>query len=244
MSQSLRELLADGTAVIMCHELNSHKSEEFVLSKQSVPEVSDKSVDENKEQTSDENKIKASDFINRLKANTSINKCFSENPNKRQNTEDITDCQQKKPKKPKKNGSKGLTKYLEKHYNTEDKKDYETVFNTSFNKYGREVIPRTERPDFTQLFSDQNNSMNLTQISECSQDISDRTDDMAITLNKTSLNISVCLTDSDVDSEQTKHFTDESMALTAEETDANTTQLSISSDSEEIIVIRRIDFSN
>ena len=199
--------MADGTYNILCQELNSHQSEEIVTNESSAPaEIANDENNENNQQNSDkssDDKIKASDLINRLKANSSVN-----NSNKRQSGEEINDCSPKKIKKAKKNAAKGLPKFFAKHYDNSDQKDCETLFNTSFNKYGREIVPRSDRPDFTQLFVDENNEMDLTKVTEISE--ANRTSKMELTLNQSIVSQNVC---QDVTSQfsKTHHFSDQSM---------------------------------
>ncbi|CAG2121161.1 unnamed protein product, partial [Medioppia subpectinata] len=119
-----KELLADGTAVIKCQELNSLKVEDVV----SPPsEAIDPPVEQNV--------IKSSDFINRLKAKSKDRSVVTGEPSSAaaaptlpEEEAPTQDCS--RPKRSRKGSSKGLSKYLAKHYDTAVEDDVETVFNT------------------------------------------------------------------------------------------------------------------
>ncbi|CAG2109488.1 unnamed protein product, partial [Medioppia subpectinata] len=216
------ELLADGTAVIKCQELNSLKVEDVV----SPPsETIDPPVEQNV--------IKSSDFINRLKAKSKDRSVTGEPssaaaaPTLPEEEAPSQDCS--RPKRSRKGSSKGLSKYLAKHYDTAVEDDVETVFNTSYNKYGREVAPRTDQiSDFTQLFTDDNNMsvtfvapQDLTSAAVSGQTASQTTDAMSITLCDPSMvSMSVCDTTSTQDHQKTRCFTDEGLDMTSNSSDA------------------------
>jgi hypothetical protein len=137
----------------------------------------------------------------------------NESINKREGTEN--ESPKAKRVKKSKNSSKSLANYLEKHYNTNDSEDYETIFNTSINKYGRELVPRDERPEITQLFSDQNNEMDITRVCISSQELNETNNSVDISMKENSEKMSVNVTQSQTQIlNSTKYFTDNEMSIT------------------------------
>jgi hypothetical protein len=177
-------------------------------------ELKNKSFDENlnSDPNTIQEKINASNFINKLKKTNAVT---NESINKREGTEN----ESPKPKRVKKskNSSKSLANYLEKHYNTNDSEDYETIFNTSINKYGRELVPRDERPEITQLFNDQNNEMDITRVCISSQEltINETNNSMDISMKENSQKMSVNVTQTQTQIlNSTKYFTNNEMSMT------------------------------
>ncbi len=189
-----RELHSDGTTSVMNHELKNKSFEENL----------------NPEENTIQEKINASNFLNKLKKTNAVT---NESINKREGTEN--ESPKAKRVKKSKNSSKSLANYLEKHYNTNDSEDYETVFNTSINKYGRELVPRDERPEITQLFNDQNNEMDITKVCISSQELNKTNTAIDISMKENSEKMSVNMTQSQTQIlNTTKYFTNNEMSMT------------------------------
>jgi hypothetical protein len=110
-----------------------------------------------------------------------------------------------KPKRVRKNSTKSFANFLERHYDKEDDEDYHTIFNTSVNKYGREVASRQERPDLTELFRDESCAMDITKVTDTCNET--RTDE---TLNLTA---PMSIQGDSQTSDDTKRFTDCQMEM-------------------------------
>ena len=167
---SFRELHSDGTTIILNQELKNKSADEqlpdlidfnneteenvklVIVSSETQDKLpEDKSADP-KLNTRQSNKFNVKSFINQLESQASISKSFTL---KRVHNKAPGNFKNSKQKK------NPMQAYLSKHYDENNEDDYETIFNTSVNKYGRELVPRDERPELTQLFT--NVDMDLDQ---------------------------------------------------------------------------------
>ena len=167
---SFRELHSDGTTIILNQELKNKSADEQLpdlidfnneteenaklvnVSCETQDKLSeDKSADPklNARQSS---KFNVKSFINQLESQASITKSFTLKRVHNKAPGNLKNSKQKK---------NPMQAYLSKHYDENNEDDYETIFNTSVNKYGRELVPRDERPELTQLFT--NVDMDLDQ---------------------------------------------------------------------------------
>lgn len=177
---SFRELLPDGTTQVITEALRLRAGEDASQTSQSEPTEDSKL---NEDSSGDGDKFNTTLFdagIENMSIENSIENLLDNevtepapssnvssaagflstlNGTKRrivipqETKDDETLAKRAKPKKDSGKVNKAFQNFISKHYDYDNDEDYQTVYNTSVNKFGEEVAPRAERPDVTTLFN-------------------------------------------------------------------------------------------